>query len=84
MRHLGSLAEGVVDVLQIRVGDKAPVIDKALKDIKLSPDWVVAAIQRDRAAHVPSADDCVRRGDVVLVVGRHGQEGGLKKLFGAG
>lgn len=84
VRHLGSLAEGVVDVLQIRVGDRAPVIDKALKEIKLSPDWVVAAIQRDHEAYVPSADDCVRRGDVVLVVGRHGQEGGLKKLFGAG
>lgn len=84
IRHLGSLAEGVVDVLQIRVGDKAPVIDKTLKDIKLSPDWVVAAVRRDRAAHVPGGDETIRRGDVVLVVGKHGQERSLKKLFAAG
>jgi K+/H+ antiporter YhaU regulatory subunit KhtT len=33
---------------------------------------------------VPSADDTVEADDTVLVVGRHGMEKHLKKLFGAG
>jgi trk system potassium uptake protein TrkA len=83
LRHMGTLAEGHVDVFRVRVGKRASVINKPLREVKLSPDWVVAAIDRERQAYVPSADDVIQRDDVVLVVGRSGREDRLKKLFAA-
>ncbi|MHC4447878.1 MAG: NAD-binding protein, partial [Planctomycetota bacterium] len=84
LQQFSSLADGVVDAYQVRVGDGSPVIGKALREIKLSPNWIVAAIRRGDDASVPSADDTVEADDTVLVVGRHGMEKPLKKLFGAG
>ena len=70
-----------MDVYRVRVGMKSPVIGKPLRDIKLSPEWIVAAVQRDKTAQVPSANDVIEQGDVVLVVGRQGEESKLKKIF---
>jgi Trk K+ transport system NAD-binding subunit len=72
-----------VDVFRVRVGETASVLGRPLREVKLSPDWVVAAIQRNGEAHVPGADDVIHRGDVVLVVGREGREGMLRKLLAA-
>jgi trk system potassium uptake protein TrkA len=83
IRYLGSLAEGVVDLLQIRVGEGAMVTGKRLREVKLSPEWVVAAIQHDQLAHVPGPDDTFDEGDVVLVLGRRGNEDKLRKIFHA-
>jgi trk system potassium uptake protein TrkA len=84
LRRLGTLAEGSVDVLQVRVGAGAPVAGRPLRDLKLSPDWVVAAIQRGPDASVPGADDRIDAGDVAIVVGRRGREATLEELFAAG
>jgi trk system potassium uptake protein TrkA len=84
LRRMASLAEGEIDVYWCHVGEQARMAGKALREIKLSPDWVVAAIQRAHQVHVPGADDIVRAGDTLLVIGRHGQERKLRKLFGAG
>lgn len=71
VRPLGSLAQGSVDVLQVRVEAGSPVIGRALRDLPLSPDWVVAAISRDGEAFVPGADDTFDKHDEVMVAGRH-------------
>ncbi len=83
LRYLSSLAEGFVDLYQVRVGDKASAIGKSLKEIKLSPDWVIAAIQKGNDAKVPGANDLIEAGSVILAVGRHGTETKLKKVFAA-
>lgn len=82
LRHLGSLAKGSVDVYRVLVGDESPIHGKPLRELQLSPDWVLAAIQRDKKAFVPGADDIVNAGDVVLVVGKSGKDAALRKLFG--
>lgn len=82
LRKLGSLAEGDADVVRIRVPEKSPVAGKPLRDVSLSPDWVVAAIQRETQTFVPGADDLIESGDTVLVVGKHGKDAILHKLFG--
>jgi trk system potassium uptake protein TrkA len=83
LRRLASVAEGQVDVFRVRVTSAAlNVINKALRDTGLSPEWMIAAIQHGRDVRVPGPDDTIRPGDVVLVVGRHGQEKSLRRLFG--
>jgi trk system potassium uptake protein TrkA len=84
LRHLGSLAEGYVDVFRVKVGDGAPVAGKPLREVHLAPDWVVAAVERDRVARVPGAEDVLQPGDVALVVGRGGGEDSLRSLFSPG
>jgi trk system potassium uptake protein TrkA len=81
LRHMASLAAGVIDVYRVRVGSKAEVLDTPLKDVKLSPEWVVAAIQREGVASVPGANDRIQAGDVVLMIGREGRDRTLKKLL---
>lgn len=81
LQKMSSLADGVVDAYRVRVGRDADMIGKPLHEVKLTPNWIIAAIRRGQRAWVPSADDVVEAGDTVLVIGRHGMEKQLKKLF---
>lgn len=81
MRHLGSLAEGKVDVYRVRIDENMPAAGKALRGLALSPDWVVAAIQRGIRTFVPGADDVIEANDVVLVVGKHGKDATLQNVL---
>lgn len=83
LRFLGAIQEGKVDLYQVRVGDHAPVVGERLRDVKLSPDWVVAAIQSGTTAKVPAPDDVFEPDCVLLAVGRHGREDVLRKVFAA-
>jgi trk system potassium uptake protein TrkA len=84
LRHVASLAEGIIDVYRVRVGRNADVIGKPLREIKLTPNWIIAAIQHGGEVGVPKADDTIAASDTLLVIGRHGREATLKKLFNAG
>ena len=83
-RHVSTLSEGIIEIYRVRVGKKSAAVGKALKDMKLSPDWVAVAIQHEHGVFVPRADDIFAEGDIVLVAGKHGKEAKLKKRFGAG
>ncbi|MBT8484227.1 MAG: Trk system potassium transporter TrkA [Phycisphaerales bacterium] len=84
LRLTASLAEGIIDVYRVRVGPTAQVLGRPLKQIKLSPNWIVAAIQREGTVRVPQADDTISAGDTLLVVGRRGRESALRKIFVTG
>jgi len=81
LHQLASLAEGAIDVFQVTVSQGAAVAGKSLREIKLRPDWIIAAIQHGESVRVPRADDRIEAGDVALVIGKHGQESKLKKLL---
>ncbi len=81
LRLLGTLVEGIVDVYRVRVSKQSEATDKRLRDVGLSPDWVVAAVQRGDETYVPGADDVIMKNDTLLVIGRHGKEDTLKKLL---
>ena len=84
LQCIASLAEGIIDVYRLRVGERAKVTGKELRSVKLSPDLVVAAVQRDKDVRVPAADDVLQAGDTLLVIGRRGTEARLKKIFATG
>jgi trk system potassium uptake protein TrkA len=83
-RRLSAIADGVVDAYQLTASAKGEAVGKKLKEIKLSPNWIVAAIRRGDRAWVPGADDTVDANDIVLLVGKHGTDKQLKKLFREG
>jgi trk system potassium uptake protein TrkA len=82
LQQLETLADGVVDAYQVRVRIQGEVVGVKLKELKLSPNWIVAAVRRGDQAWVPGADDTLEIGDTALLIGRHGTEKQLKQLFG--
>lgn len=84
IQHAAYLAEGVIDVFRVRVGSGAPVVGKPLREIPRSSEWIIGAIQHGDDVYVPRADDQIAAGDVLLVIGHHGRESDLKKVFDAG
>lgn len=83
LRRLASISEGNLDVFRVKVGAKGQVIGKPLKDIHLTPNWMIVAIEHEGRISMPTADDFIHVDDVVLVVGKHGLDHKLKLLFGA-
>ncbi len=81
LRLLASLADGVVDVYRVRADPKSPLIGPPLRDIKLGHDWMIAALRRNGRVWVPTADDAIEPHDTVLVIGKHGGEQQLEKMF---
>jgi len=81
VRVLATLAAGKVNAYRVRVSTGADVLGKSLRDLKISPDFVIAAIRRDEMVWVPGADDVIEPGDIVLVIGRHGAEKTLKQML---
>jgi len=86
LRLVSNLAEGIIDVYRVRVGPGAEVVGKPLREVKLSPNWIIAAIQvaGSDTVSVPGAEDVVNAGDTLLVIGRHGRERTLRKMFDTG
>ena len=80
-RRLSTLAEGIIDVYQIRVGKGAEVVGKPLRETELAPDLMIAAAPHDGEARLPGPDDSLQPGDTVLVIGRQAMEKKLEKIF---
>lgn len=81
LKWMASLAEGIIDVYRVRVSGASEVVGSPLKDVPLAPNWVVVALQRGEKVRVPGAMDVIEAGDTVLVVGKHGMEKTLRRIF---
>ncbi len=81
-RHLATLAHGIAEVFELRVpknGDD--LVDMPLRQLQLPGKTIVAALQRDGLAHVPGADDEIKAGDKLVVIGPEGADKQLKRMF---
>lgn len=81
VRLLASLAEGDIDAFRVRISENTPFTGKSLREIRVAPDWIIAALRRGERVWVPTADDLIEPGDTALVIGRHGNEKALMKLL---
>ena len=83
LQRIACLAEGNIDVYRFTVGPAAKAAGQMLRDVRISPDWVVVAVQRGDEVRVLSASDTIQSGDRLVCVGRHGKEARIKKTFAA-
>ena len=69
IRGLYKLADGAIEVLEFQTGDKnQSLLDIPLKDLKTKKQILIACLVRKGKAIIPGGMDCIKAGDVVLVV----------------
>ncbi len=81
VRSLATFACDVAEVYEIRPSKRANVIGHELRNIKLPPLAMIAAIQRNDDVHLPGAEDQIQPDDRILVIGPRDIAGALRKLF---
>jgi trk system potassium uptake protein TrkA len=81
VRRAAELAEGSIDVFQVRVGPEAALVGKALREVKLPAAGVIVAIQHEKEVFVPGGDDTVQAGDRLLVIGTKELEKVVRRFF---
>ena len=81
VRLLASLSQGTADVYEITPTRRATAVGKELRNLKLPANCMIGAVQRGDEVKVPGAEDTIHHGDTVLLIGPHGIERELKKLF---
>jgi trk/ktr system potassium uptake protein len=81
VRSLARFAGETASVYEVRPDTRANVLGNDLRNIKLPPQSMIAAIRREDDVHVPGADDQVQSGDVLLVIGPVGIEKQLTDVF---
>lgn len=65
---IGELKGGTVEFIEFKIPEKSPCLNKKLRDLKLPPACIVAAIVDELKAKVPNADDEIKAGDRIIVI----------------
>ena len=81
VRSLATFANDIAEVYQIIPSKRAKVVGHELRNIKLPPQSMIAALRRGDDVFVPGADDQVLAGDAVLIIGPRQVADDLAELF---
>ena len=57
-----------VEILEFEAGEKSKVINKALKDLKLKENVLIAGITRNNEYILPTGSTIIEKNDSVIVV----------------
>ena len=77
METLYRLADGRAEALEFKVLENSVCIGKTLKDLRLKPNTIVAAISRGKETIVPDGNTQIRPGDHAIIIAKTGR---LKEL----
>ncbi|GAB4310574.1 MAG: Trk system potassium transporter TrkA [Candidatus Sumerlaeia bacterium] len=70
LKALSLLEEGKVEVMELEVMDKAPIIQRPLSELFLPRECLVAMIVRQGKVKVPRGQDQIHPGDSLIVIAR--------------
>ena len=77
IEHLVRLFDNRGEAVEFLAQADSPVIDIPLKDLQTRDHLLIACINRDGKAIIPSGSECIREGDLVIIVTTHT---GLREL----
>lgn len=60
-----------VEAIEFRAETNSKVLDIPLRDLPIREGILIACINRKGKIIIPSGQDCIRRGDTVIIVSRH-------------
>ena len=67
---LYSVIKGKVEAAEFFIKENSEITDKALAELKLKPDMLIAAIFRGKTVIIPRGNDTIQKGDSVVIVSR--------------
>ena len=70
MERLYKLLDNQMEAVEFTASRATRFLNTALKDLKLKPGLLIAAIVRGEAVIIPNGDDMILAGDRVIVVAR--------------
>lgn len=63
-----TFADGRIQMRRVKLGDDSPLVGVPVRDLKMPPNVLLAAIDRDHDVIIPGGDDVCEVGDEVLVL----------------
>lgn len=76
-----SLFEGKLEVFEFIISEDSPMMNKKIKDINLRGKGLIAGITRDGSNLIPSGENILKNGDVILVTVERSYIDYVQKLF---
>ncbi len=86
VRHSGAVAiedfaNDRIEMVELQVASRCAALHKPLRELDLPANTLIAAIDRDGELIIPSGDDVIRPGDLVMAIGRVEQIPALERHF---
>jgi trk system potassium uptake protein TrkA len=75
-------AEGRIQMVEIKINDRTPVVGKKLKELNFPQPVLVACILRNNNMIVASGEDMIKQGDHVFIMVRTRDSAVLEKFIG--
>lgn len=81
-RNVEYYADGKVQLLELKVLDKAPIAGKVLKDLDSSHPFLIVAILRESKMIIPRGNDRIMIGDIIFVLAETKEMVDVEKFLG--
>ena len=78
---IGTLDEGDVDIIEVRVAESSPLAGKTLREMSLPAGCIIAARMHNASAKVPGPDDIVEVDDRIILILSKSQIAEIVKMF---
>ena len=78
---LAALSRGNIEIVEIEVGTKSPVINKEIRNLELPKDALIISVIRDSHAILPTGETRFTLGDSIIALVGAEQEPELRHVF---
>jgi len=80
--HLMSLRHADLAIVEARVAEHSPILDRPIERIELPPEVIITAILRKGGLIIPTGQTVIRAGDELICVTKREREEALQELLG--
>jgi trk system potassium uptake protein TrkA len=84
VKEVHNLGDGSAEIIQLEIGENAPIADKPIKEFKLSGGSLLMLATRNGNSFIPRGDYVFGRGDRIFLICKTGSQAEIDKYFGAG
>ncbi|HHX50724.1 MAG TPA: Trk system potassium transporter TrkA [Clostridia bacterium] len=75
-------AQGSVQLLELRLSEKAPIVSTKLRDLRLPHRFLIVAILRNEKMIIPRGDDILYPEDLIFIIAKTTEMLDIEKLLG--
>jgi len=84
MIPLAALNRGNIEIVEVEIGARSPVLDKEIRSLALPPEALIISVIRNGHAILPAADTAFTIGDSVVALVNADREHELRHVFSDG